>query len=165
MTLNKSYLVAGTGKTTSIDKAVAIATGSSSDHISNKQRFDELRKQGQIEFVTFHQNYSYEDFMIGIRPNVSETTSDLSFKKHYGIFYEITKRARENYENSLKDEQTISREFWVKEKFEDFKDYVESEIEVNGKFAIKNNVSIYSVKMSFYYTGEKKMARFGKISE
>lgn len=165
MTLNQILFgPPGTGKTyNSIDKAVAIATGSSSDHISNKQRFDELRKQGQIEFVTFHQNYSYEDFMIGIRPNVSETTSDLSFKKHYGIFYEITKRARENYENSLKDEQTISREFWVKEKFEDFKDYVESEIEVNGKFAIKNNVSIYSVEDEvFIYTGEKENGELWK---
>ena len=130
----------GTGKTyNSIDKSVAIATGSSADHNSNKIIFDDLRKQGQIEFVTFHQNYSYEDFMIGIRPNVSETTSDLSFKKHYGIFYEIAKRARENFENSLKDEQTISRENWVKEKFEEFKEYVETELEENGKFTIKNN--------------------------
>jgi hypothetical protein len=148
----------GTGKTyNSIDKAVAIATGSSSDHISNKMKFDDLRKQGQIEFVTFHQNYSYEDFMVGIRPNVSETTSELSFKKHYGIFYEIAKRARENYDNSLKDEQTISRENWVNTKFEEFKEYVESEIEENGKFAIKNNVSIYSVEDEvFIYTGEKE---------
>jgi hypothetical protein len=154
----------GTGKTyNSIDKAVAIATGSSSDHISNKKQFDELRKQGQIEFVTFHQNYSYEDFMVGIRPNVSETTSELSFKKHYGIFYEIAKRARENYENSLKDEQTISRENWVNEKFEEFKEYVESEIEENGKFAIKNNVSIYSVEDEvFIYTGEKENGELWK---
>jgi 5-methylcytosine-specific restriction protein B len=154
----------GTGKTyNSIDKAVVIATGSSSDHISNKKQFDELRKQGQIEFVTFHQNYSYEDFMIGIRPNVSETTSELSFKKHYGIFYEIAKRARENYDNSLKDEQTISRENWVNEKFEEFKEYVESEIEENGKFAIKNNVSIYSVEDEvFIYTGEKENGELWK---
>jgi hypothetical protein len=154
----------GTGKTyNSIDKAVAIATGSSSDHISNKKQFDDLRKQGQIEFVTFHQNYSYEDFMVGIRPNVSETTSELSFKKHYGIFYEIAKRARENYENSLKDEQTISRENWVNEKFEEFKEYVESEIEENGKFAIKNNVSIYSVEDEvFIYTGEKENGELWK---
>lgn len=154
----------GTGKTyNSIDKAVTIATGSSSDHISNKKQFDELRKQGQIEFVTFHQNYSYEDFMVGIRPNVSETTSELSFKKHYGIFYEIAKRARENYENSLKDEQTISRENWVNEKFEEFKEYVESEIEENGKFAIKNNVSIYSVEDEvFIYTGEKENGELWK---
>ena len=154
----------GTGKTyNSIDKAVAIATGSSSDHISNKKQFDALRKQGQIEFVTFHQNYSYEDFMVGIRPNVSETTSELSFKKHYGIFYEIAKRARENYENSLKDEQTISRKNWVNEKFEDFKEYVESEIEENGKFAIKNNVSIYSVEDEvFIYKGEKENGELWK---
>jgi 5-methylcytosine-specific restriction endonuclease McrBC GTP-binding regulatory subunit McrB len=154
----------GTGKTyNSIDKAVAIATGSSADHNSNKIIFDDLRKQGQIEFVTFHQNYSYEDFMIGIRPNVSETTSDLSFKKHYGIFYEIAKRARENYENSWKDEQTISRENWVKEKFEEFKEYVETELEENGKFTIKNNVSIYSVEDEvFIYTGEKENGELWK---
>jgi len=154
----------GTGKTyNSIDKAVAIVTGSSSDHFSNKKQFDELRKQGQIEFVTFHQNYSYEDFMVGIRPNVSETTSELSFKKHYGIFYEIAKRARENYDNSLKDEQTISRENWVNEKFEEFKEYVEDEIEENGKFAIKNNVSIYSVEDEvFIYTGEKENGELWK---
>ena len=154
----------GTGKTyNSIDKAVSIATGSSSDHISNKKQFDELRKQGQIEFITFHQNYSYEDFMVGIRPNVSETTSELSFKKHYGIFYEIAKRARENYDNSLKDEQTISCENWVNEKFEEFKEYVEAEIEENGKFAIKNNVSIYSVEDEvFIYTGEKENGELWK---
>lgn len=154
----------GTGKTyNSIDKAVAIVTGSSSNHISNKKQFDELRKQGQIEFVTFHQNYSYEDFMVGIRPNVSETTSELSFKKHYGIFYEIAKRARENYDNSLKDEQTISRENWVNDKFEEFKEYVESEIEENGKFPIKNNVSIYSVEDEvFIYTGEKENGELWK---
>jgi len=165
MTLNQILFgPPGTGKTyNSIDKAVAIATGFSSDHISNKKQFDNLRKQGQIEFVTFHQNYSYEDFMIGIRPNVSEATSDLSFKKHYGIFYDIAKRARENYENSLKDEQTISRENWVNEKFEEFKEHVETEIEEHGKFAIKNNVSIYSVEDEvFIYTGEKENGELWK---
>lgn len=149
----------GTGKTfNSIDKAVYIASPNrySREHTDNKKIFDELRKQGQIEFVTFHQNYSYEDFMVGIRPNVSETTSELSFKNHYGIFYEIAKIARENYENSFKDEQTISRENWVAEKFEEFKEFVETEIEKNGKYALKNRVSIYSVEdEAFIYTGEK----------
>lgn len=154
----------GTGKTyNSIDRAVAIATGSSSDHISNKKIFDELRKQGQIEFVTFHQNYSYEDFMVGIRPNIDEGTNNLSFRKHYGVFYKIAERARENYENSFKDEQTISKENWVKEKFEEFQDYVQAEIDKNGKFAIKNNVSIYSVEDEvFIYTGEKENGELWK---
>lgn len=154
----------GTGKTyNSIDKAVEIVTGISSNHLSNKKQFDELRKQGQIEFVTFHQNYGYEDFMIGIRPNISETTNELSFKKHYGIFYEIAKRARENYENSLKDEQTISKENWVAEKFEEFKEHVQTEIEEKGKFILKNNVSIYSVEDEvFIYTGEKENGELWK---
>lgn len=157
----------GTGKTyNSIDKAVEIASPELfqlNEHDANKKVFDELRKAGQIEFVTFHQNYSYEDFMVGIRPDVSDTTSELSFKKHYGIFYEIAKRARENYENSLKDEKTISKEKWVYEKFEEFKEYVETEIEENGKFVIKNNVSIYSVEDEvFIYTGEKENGELWK---
>jgi 5-methylcytosine-specific restriction protein B len=89
----------GTGKTyNSIDKAVEIAspdTYKKEDHRSNKIQFDELRKQGQIEFITFHQNYTYEDFMIGIRPDV-DNSNTLTFKKYTGIFYEIVKRAIEN---------------------------------------------------------------------
>lgn len=88
----------GTGKTyNSIDKAVEIATGSSSkNHTENKKVFDELRKTGQIEFVTFHQNYSYEDFMVGIRPDLDES-SILKFKRSEGIFYKISKRAEKNW--------------------------------------------------------------------
>ncbi len=90
----------GTGKTyRTVDKAIGVIDGSSSDdHQENKKRFDELRKQGQIEFVTFHQNYSYEDFMIGIRPDVSY--EKLRFQDQKGIFYQIARRARENYEQS-----------------------------------------------------------------
>ena len=94
----------GTGKTyNSIDKAVEIITAESQSHSENKKTFDKLRKDGQIEFVTFHQNYSYEDFMIGIRPNVEEDTNVLSFRKHYGIFYQIANRAKENYLSSIQE--------------------------------------------------------------
>ncbi len=96
----------GTGKTyNSIDKAVEIATGSSSNnHSENKKKFDELRKQGQIEFVTFHQNYSYEDFVLGLRPDLTEK-SFLKFERNYGIFYRICKKAEDNF---LKSKSTIS---------------------------------------------------------
>ena len=46
------------------DKAVELASFQQyqhNNHFLNKRIFDELRNQGQIEFVTFHQNYSYED--------------------------------------------------------------------------------------------------------
>ncbi|MCX6351885.1 MAG: AAA family ATPase, partial [Bacteroidetes bacterium] len=89
----------GTGKTyNSIDKAVEIVMGKSFLHYESKTLFDNLRKEGQIEFVTFHQNYSYEDFMVGIKPDID--FEQLRFKTHKGIFYEICRRAKENYESN-----------------------------------------------------------------
>ncbi len=87
----------GTGKTyNSIDKAVEIVTGKSVlNHTENKKQFDELSKQGQIEFLTFHQNYSYEDFVVGISPDV--TSGTLRFDKREGIFKQLAERAKQNW--------------------------------------------------------------------
>lgn len=99
----------GTGKTyNSIDLAVKIATGISLDHKSNKSEFDRLRSEGIIEFVTFHQNYTYEDFMVGIRPDIENAL--LRFAPYKGIFYQLCKRARDNYEASKLSEKLQSFE-------------------------------------------------------
>lgn len=99
----------GTSKTyNSIDKAVEIVTGIKSNHEESKIIFDKLKKEGQIEFVTFHQNYSYEDFMVGIRPDVE--FEKLRFKPYKGIFYEIAKKARENYLAS-KEQTALAKSF------------------------------------------------------
>ena len=93
----------GTGKTySSIEKAVSIASGPNfPTHAERKAEFDRLRGEGQVEFVTFHQNYSYEDFMIGLRPDVSNET--LRFETNRGIFYRIVQRARDNYEAAIEN--------------------------------------------------------------
>ncbi len=93
----------GTGKTyNSIDKAVEIVTGFKSNHDDSKLIFDKLKTEGQIEFVTFHQNYSYEDFMVGIRPDIE--FEQLRFKPYKGILYDIAKKARDNYFASSKEQ-------------------------------------------------------------
>ncbi len=91
----------GTGKTYgTVDLAVDIIDGqTNTKHTVNKARFDQLRKEGQIEFVTFHQNYTYEDFVMGLKPDV--TAGNLKFEQREGIFYKIAKRARKNFETSL----------------------------------------------------------------
>ncbi|HEV7350177.1 AAA family ATPase [Telluribacter sp.] len=91
----------GTGKTYStIGKAVEIIDGEKSpEHTINKKRFDELLGS-QIEFITFHQNYTYEDFVLGIKPDLKGSEGGLRFSRHEGIFYKISQRARKNYEAS-----------------------------------------------------------------
>lgn len=85
----------GTGKTYgTIDMAVEIVYGGKkSEHRLNKGRFDALLGD-QIEFITFHQNYSYEDFVMGLKPDLDDTGTGLKFRQHEGIFYQIAKRAR-----------------------------------------------------------------------
>ncbi|MFC5571120.1 AAA family ATPase [Lysobacter yangpyeongensis] len=82
----------GTGKTyRTVDEALRIldpvflAThGDSRDAL--KTRFDELSDAGRIRFVTFHQSFSYEDFVEGIR---ADTDGDESDEKEGGIRYRV----------------------------------------------------------------------------
>mgnify|MGYP001064949344 FL=1 len=45
------------------------------------------KDDNRVEFVQFHQNYSYEDFVMGYRP------SGDSYELKYGIFYQFCKKA------------------------------------------------------------------------
>ena len=106
----------GTGKTyNSIRYSLGIATKNEDiiDEIKKNtetildekiNEFNDLKEQGQIEFITFHQSYSYEDFVEGIRPTLatkdnevkedSEDKKDLKYTIHSGIFKKICERAR-----------------------------------------------------------------------
>tara|TARA_B100001287_G_scaffold46061_1_gene35125 strand:- start:10812 stop:13322 length:2511 start_codon:yes stop_codon:yes gene_type:complete len=55
----------------------------------------------QIEFITFHQNYSYEDFIQGLRPD-TENDNQLTFDRKDGIFKVIADKALQNLEDSEK---------------------------------------------------------------
>lgn len=87
----------GTGKTyNTIIKAAQIVSNSNHQLLyADAKKIYESLLGDQIEFITFHQNYSYEDFVLGLRPNLER--DQLIFKQHKGIFYEIAKRARDNY--------------------------------------------------------------------
>lgn len=89
----------GTGKTyITVDKAVKIANPQF--EIDNYNRYllqteyKRLVKEGQIEFVTFHQGMSYEEFIEGIKPmEPHEGDPFLKYEIKEGIFKRLCERA------------------------------------------------------------------------
>ncbi len=89
----------GTGKTYStINRAVSIVNpdfgnGSVIKRGDLRKEYQRLLTEGKIVFTTFHQSLSYEDFVEGIKPVISETeegaTSEIGYKVQPGIFKEL----------------------------------------------------------------------------
>lgn len=54
------------------------------------------RKEKRYSFITFHQSYSYEDFIEGIRPILDETDNEklLQYQIHKGSFLKISEEAK-----------------------------------------------------------------------
>ena len=100
----------GTGKTyNTVIKAMEIINpncleydekGKVSNYFDVKKEFDKAKDNHQIEFVTFHQSYSYEEFVEGIKPYIpewdSETNTEICYIGSNGIFKDICKKATKN---------------------------------------------------------------------
>ncbi|MFU2314800.1 MrcB family domain-containing protein [Rahnella sp. PCH160] len=84
----------GTGKTyATIGTALNILDGkflelNRDDRAAQKARFEDLRENGFINFVTFHQSFTYEDFVEGLRPSIGEG-KQLEYHVEPGIFKRI----------------------------------------------------------------------------
>jgi len=101
----------GTGKTfKTIDHALARIENRSLDSYSSEKREDIVRRflhyrdNGQVEFVTFHQSFGYEDFVEGIKPvleSEGETESkEISYEISDGVFKKICQAAKQIQQKS-----------------------------------------------------------------
>lgn len=89
----------GTGKTWStMERALQLILGRSAvaqmGPDTRARQFRRLQRDGQIEFVTFHQAYGYEEFVEGIRPVLGQDASqEVRYEVHAGAFKRIALRA------------------------------------------------------------------------
>lgn len=92
----------GTGKTYTVQrKAVEVIEPSAElSDLEIAEKFRSYRKDGRIEFVTFHPSFSYEEFVEGFRYDEAKGIPTL----HGGVFKEICKRAvNPNQRREVKD--------------------------------------------------------------
>ncbi|WP_022669796.1 McrB family protein [Hippea alviniae] len=141
----------GTGKTYSvIEKSlqiIAMKDEKLRDFLSQnpsreelQKKFKEYRDNGQIEFITFHQNYSYEEFVEGLKAR-TDAEGNIFYEIENGIFKEICNKAKKNLD--------VSQSKKMKMSFEDvFKRKILDKLEESEKITIplkRKNIYIYEV--------------------
>ena len=76
-----------------------------------KKEFDNYKNEGRIEFITFHQSYSYEEFVEGIKPYIPKELwkaenmdkielPEVKYIGKKGVFREICNRAEKDKDNN-----------------------------------------------------------------
>ncbi len=175
----------GTGKTyNTINEAIKIVSPEFyqkhyDDRDKLKEEFERLlikdwdETNGKIAFCTFHQSYSYEDFVEGIKP---KTTDDDNKRVFYeiegGIFKKLCRLSRDS-----KKSKQIRRDKPVTIKRDDFKneqffkislgDSSKTEDQVIFEYCIRNNVIAlgYGDQIDFSNLNEQEIIEKVKESE
>lgn len=100
----------GTGKTyATAEEAVKLCNGGAPGSRSEVMaEYHALFRKGRIGFVTFHQSYSYEEFVEGLRPDTgtlgdegAASGTGFSLRPHDGVFKQIANLAAENRGRAL----------------------------------------------------------------
>lgn len=120
----------GTGKTR---EAEIIAT-----EMLGLSEIKELENNDQYKLVQFHPSYTYEDFVRGIIAVPSGNS--VIYESTNKILGKFAKDALNNYTNSKKSPELISKESWVAEKYELFKDSLRSILEESSEVLIKSGI-------------------------
>ena len=139
----------GTGKT---KLAKEIAT-----KMLNLTSINDLEGNEQLKLIQFHPSYTYEDFVRGIvaKPNIDG--SGIIYQAENNVLGKFAEEALENYLDSKKDNQTISREIQMQYYFEEFKEYIFDKIEESdGFYELTDSVGLITTddKDAFRYKGK-----------
>lgn len=125
----------------------------------NNDTFETIKQEKRVEFITFHQSYSYEDFIEGFRPN-----EDGNIELENGIFKNISEQAIRNLKKSTIPEKLIfidALNMALKSKIEN-----EDVVRIN----LKRDNSFFEIydydKRTIYYTrqGKDKSEKYHTLS-
>lgn len=138
------YGAPGVGKTHNYKNLISmIEEGKSQNEIFNvvsknqhvdlkNDTYEGIKKEGRVEFVTFHQSYSYEDFIEGFRPHESG-----NIELEDGIFKNISSRANDNLIDSFSDN--------INTNFKSILEQFQLKFEIGSKLKTYNNISEFII--------------------
>jgi hypothetical protein len=66
---------------------------------SEQIKYSDALSLGLVEFITFHQSYSYEEFIEGIRPNLN-ADEELKYILEDGVFKSLANKAKRDLNNN-----------------------------------------------------------------
>jgi 5-methylcytosine-specific restriction protein B len=92
------------------------------------EKYNDLENDWRVEFITFHQSFSYEEFIEWIKPDLDWDTEEINYKIEDGIFKKIVNKAK------------IKWDINIDEKIEELKESLINnsiEIDENSKFTLK----------------------------
>lgn len=144
----------GTGKTyNTVLRAAEIVENRKIDSYDEALVIFKTYLHDQIEFITFHQNYSYEDFIQGLRPDI-ENDKELTFERKNGVFKVIADKALKNIRAS--EQPPV-----VKKTFEEaFNEFVNPLVEGETE-----EIEVKMKKVSYFITAvTNKSIEFRKTS-
>ncbi|MCR9064374.1 MAG: AAA family ATPase [Cytophagales bacterium] len=144
----------GTGKTyNTVLRAAEIIENRKIDSYDEALEIFKANLHEQIEFITFHQNFSYEDFIQGLRPD-TENDKELTFERKDGVFKVIADKALKNI--SASEQPPVAKKTF-EETFNEFVyPLVEGEVE---------EIEVKMKKVSYFITAiTNKSIEFRKTS-
>ena len=106
----------------------------------DNETFKTIKKEKRVEFVTFHQSYSYEDFIEGFRPNKSG-----NIELENGIFKIVADKALLNLEDSKKSKNEVESKYTFTNLIDEFKLYIEDKLSSEGVFYLKGKATIVNI--------------------
>lgn len=168
----------GTGKTyQTIDRALEILESygqidsipddrDERKRIFDEYKFDKDKANGQIAFITFHQNFSYEEFVEGIKPDI-KNSENMIYELQNGIFKVICEKARTNYQEyqesnkESKDRQQVD----TQELFQAYALSLKQDVDEGKKLDFCDSSKIKICSINLKNNGEVKSISIGTNAE